>query len=299
MPVTLIEPGRAYAAVMSNDAALVSGEGVRLELATAGVGSRVVAAAIDAALQLIVLFLLVLFTGLLVGRSDDAALGALAILELVLVLAGYPIVSEWLTRGRTVGKLAMGLRVVRDDGGPITFRHALGRGLAGLVLEKPGLVFPFTTIAGVLTVSLSGQDKRIGDMMAGTVVLDERSGSGEMPSPPDWVDPPLQPWAMALDLHRLDDRLALRLRQFVVRAHGMSRDAQWSLGERLRAEVLAVVTPPPPPGAPTPQVLGAVLAERRRRAMWDAATPPAQPMAAGRPTWVPASSPNDAFAPPS
>ena len=64
------------------------------------------------------------------------------IIEVVLVFAGYPILMEWLTRGRTLGKIWLGLRVVRDDGGPIGFRQALVRGLAGLLIEKPGLLVP-------------------------------------------------------------------------------------------------------------------------------------------------------------
>ena len=274
MPATLVLAN--YAATMQpTGATLISGEGVRLELSTSGIGSRTIAAAIDIVLQAFVLLVLVIATVLLAGESDSAALGALALVETVLVLAGYPIVAEWLSHGRTVGKLMMGLRVVRDDGGPIGFRQALVRGLAGLVLEKPGLLFPLTTVAGALTVSLSGQEKRIGDMMAGTVVLDERSGTRQLPSPPAWVDPPLQPWAMSVDLQRLDDRLALRLRQFVVRAHEMSPDAQWSLGESLRLELLDVISPPPPAGAPTSVVLSGVLAERRRRAAWVEAGYPA------------------------
>ena len=57
----------------------------------------------------------------------------------MLVFLGYPVAMETLTRGRTLGKMALGLRVVRDDGGPITFRQALVRGLVGLALERPGL----------------------------------------------------------------------------------------------------------------------------------------------------------------
>ncbi len=283
-------------------AALVSGEGVRLDLATAGVASRLVAALIDFAVQAIVLLLALLVTALAAGSSDSAALGAATLVELVLVLAGYPILSEWLGHGRTIGKLSMGLRVVRDDGGPIAFRHALVRGLAGLVLEKPGLVFPFTTAAGAVTIACSAREKRIGDMMAGTVVLDERSGARALPPPSPWVAPPLQPWAAAVDLARLDDRLALRLRQFVVRADELSPDAQWALGEGLRGEVLAVVAPPPPPDAPTPAVLVAVLAERRRRAAWVDAGYPSGGRTAQQPAIVPPSAPRHVpspFTPPS
>jgi uncharacterized RDD family membrane protein YckC len=247
--------------------ALVSGEGVRLALAPAGVGSRVVAAALDAAIQAVALFVIVLLDVLLAGGADDAAFAAAAIVETVLVLAGYPIIAEWLGRGRTLGKLAFGLRVVRDDGGPIGFRHALVRGIAGLILEKPGLLFPLTTIAGVVTMSSSAREKRLGDMMAGTVVLNERSGPQNRTPLPDWVPPALQPWALSLDMHRLDDRLALSARQFVTRAHQMSPTAQAALGEQLRARVLAVTAPPPPPGTPTPALLMSVLAERRRRAI--------------------------------
>ena len=230
---------------------LVSGEGVRLALSGAGVGSRTVAAAVDAAIQFAALIVLVLLDRL-IGTSDVAALAAILVTEAVLVLAGYPIVMEWLTRGRTVGKLVFGLRVVRDDGGPIGFRQALVRGLAGLVLEKPGLLAPLSTALGVLTISLSAREKRIGDMLAGTIVLDERSVPAPVPAPA-WVPPPLQQWVLSLDLSGLDDQLALRLRQFVGRAYGMTPAAQHALGDELRRRLLAVVSPPPAAVRPDPR----------------------------------------------
>lgn len=250
----------------SNSAGLVSGEGVRLALLPAGVGSRTIAALIDIAIQVAAYLVLVLLDVALAGRADEAAVRAVLIVEIVLVLAGYPIVMEWSTRGRTVGKLCLGLRVVRDDGGPISFRQAAVRGLVGMLLEKPGLLAPFTTIAGLVTISTSRREKRIGDMMAGTVVLNERASPLPLAVPPWWVPVALQPWALSLDLHRLDDRLALRLRQFVSRAYAMTSGAQAQLGHELLVRVLAVTSPPPPPGAPVAAVLASVLAERRRRA---------------------------------
>jgi uncharacterized RDD family membrane protein YckC len=271
---------------------LVSGEGVRLALAPAGVGSRVIAAVLDAIVQFSALFVLVLIDVPVAGNTDLAAFVALLTVELVLVMAGYPIVMEWLTRGRTLGKMALGLRVVRDDGGPIGFRHALVRGLAGLILEKPGIAFPLTTMAGLITMSTSRREKRIGDLMAGTVVLNERSAPHQLAPVPQWVPPHLQPWVLSLDLHRFDDRLALSTRQFVSRAHEMTFEAQNALGEELRRRVLAVTTPPPPPHTPTPALLMGVLAERRRRATaapgqgWQA-PPTAAPPTAGPPTYQP------------
>jgi uncharacterized RDD family membrane protein YckC len=232
----------------------------------AGVGSRVLAATIDVLAQSVGLVLLALLDAAIAGGADVAAFQALLIFEVVLVLAGYPIVYEWLSRGRTLGKMAMGLRVVRDDGGPIGFRHALVRGLAGFVLEKPGLLFPLTTIAGVVIMSSSAREKRMGDMLAGTVVLNERAAPQNLAPIPPWVPPALQPWALSLDLHRLDDGLALSARQFVSRAHEMTWAAQQALGEELRARLLAVIAPPPPPCTPTAALLMPVLAVRRRRA---------------------------------
>ena len=253
--------------MVNAQAELTSGEGVAFDLNHAGVGSRLVAASIDLALQVIALFILLAATGGLLQNADDAAVGALVIVELVLVVAGYPILMEWLAHGRTIGKMCLGLRAVRDDGGPIGFRQALVRGLAGLVLEKPGLLAPFSTAAGVLTMIFSQRTKRIGDMMAGTFVLNERAGPRRSLVPRDFGVPyQLAPWAASLDLSRLDDQLALGVRQFVVRASDMTLAAQQSLGEDLRAQVEQVTTPPPPPGTPTPWVLITVLAERRRRA---------------------------------
>ena len=270
---------------------LVSGEGVRLALAPAGVGSRVIAAVLDAVVQALALFVLVLIDVPTAGGTDIAAFEALVITEIVLVLAGYPIVMEWLSRGRTLGKLALGLRVVRDDGGPIGFRHALVRGLAGLILEKPGLAFPLTTVAGLITMSSSAREKRMGDMLAGTVVLNERSAPQHLAPLPQWVPPHLQPWVLSLDLHRFDDRLALSARQFVSRAHEMTFEAQYALGEELRRRVLAVTTPPPPPNTPTPAVLMGVLAERRRRSA-------AAPGPATAPTYPAPTAPDQPAAPP-
>lgn len=264
---------------MSVPTTVVTGEGVAFDLPRAGIGSRIVATVVDLALQSLALIVLSIIDSGFSGTADDATLAAVLIIEFVLVIGGYPIVCEWLTRGRTLGKLWLGLRVVRDDGGPISFRHALVRGLSSLILEKPGL-FVVGGAAGLITAGCSSRDKRIGDMLAGTFVLNERAGTSRRPVLQDlWVPPWLQPWAAALDLSRVDDGLALTLRQFVARAPAMNPAASYALGEDLRHRVLSLITPPPPPGTPTPALLTAVLAERRRRAV----PPPVDP-AGGYPT---------------
>jgi uncharacterized RDD family membrane protein YckC len=245
--------------------AMVSGEGVALDLARAGLGTRTVAAVIDLILQLVILLAFAALDAA-IGPSDPAMVAAVVVIELVVVLAGYPILFEWLTRGRTPGKMALGLRVVRDDGGPIGFRQALVRGLAAFLIEKPGLIAPVGIALGIGSLAFGSSSKRIGDLLAGTFVISERAGDAHSLAAPAFPVPPaLQGWAVSLDLSRVDDELAFRLRQFVLRAPRLNAHAVQALEKDFRHRVLSAIAPPPPPGVPTSVLLMTVLAERRRR----------------------------------
>jgi uncharacterized RDD family membrane protein YckC len=244
---------------------LVSGEGVAIELSRAGLGSRAVAAVIDLAVELVALLVFTIFDGIFASGDPDI-MQALTLVEVVLVLAGYPILFEWLSHGRTLGKLAMGIRVVRDDGGPIGFRQALVRGLSGFLLEKPGL-FLVGIFVAVPMIGATESHKRIGDHLAGTFVLNERSGPGTALQVANWYVPPaLYGWAQSLDLSGVDDQLALHVRQFVLRAAAMTAPARSMLEAQFANRLLQVTSPPPPPGVPAALILTTVLAERRRRA---------------------------------
>ena len=289
---------------MSGDATLVTGEAVALDLRAAALPSRLVAGVLDAALQLVLLLVVGALALTVSLQLSSAAQSAVAIVLYVLVTIVYPVTFETLLRGRTPGKAAMGLRVVRDDGGPIGFRHALARGLLGTVVERPGVTFG---IAAVLVSSLNGHNKRLGDLLAGTVVVRERvpvrgGVVAEMP-------PQLAGWAAQLDLTGLTDELALSVRQFVSRADQLTPTAREDLGSRLVAAVTAAVGPAPRE-APGWAVLSAVLAERRRREAQRLASAPAPstPTAAGAEPQVPAPTaappaappppPSNGFAPP-
>jgi uncharacterized RDD family membrane protein YckC len=243
---------------------IVTGEAVALELRLAQLPSRVVAAALDFALMGLVYALFLLVTLQVMGPTDPAAVNAAVYGLLVAVFLGYPLTLETVLRGRTLGKLAMGLRVVRDDAGPISFRHALVRAVAGLVLERPGLLLFGSGPALAFVVMLfSGSGKRIGDMAGGTVVIQERIGT--QPYFATYLPPPLAGWVAVLDLTRVDDRLALGVRQFLSRVDQLDPVAREVVGQQLLADVLSRISPPPPPGTPGWAVLSAVLAERRRR----------------------------------
>ena len=235
-------------------AGVVTGEAVALDVRLAHWPSRLLAKLIDLILQLILFFILVLIVGQLVDGSDADAGAAVVLVVVVLTFVGYNVLLETVWRGRTPGKAALGLRVVRDDGGPARFRHALVR----------GIMFPLEGWGPALVASVfSKRGKRFGDMLAGTIVVQERVPGVtalpvQMPAPLAW-------WAATLDLSRFDDGLALACRQFLARQNELNPASRDAMGGELVAAVLARVTPPPPPGTPGWAYLSAVLAERRRR----------------------------------
>jgi len=237
---------------------LVTGEAVVLELRLAKLASRLLSLLIDLAVQGVLLVVGLLVIGGVASSADEAAAAAIVLIFLVLVIIGYPVAFETFSRGRTLGKLALGLRVVRDDGGPIRFRHALVRAMAAVV------EIWITAGAVALVVSLaSSQGKRLGDFLAGTVVVRERvptSSAAVVTMPPQ-----LAWWASGLDLSRLPDDLALAARQFLSRSRELAPEIRESMGARLATSVAACTSPPPPTGVPAWAFLSAVLAERRRR----------------------------------
>lgn len=237
----------------------MTGEAVPLEMRLAKLPSRALAIIIDLAILAVAgLVILSIATGLVVDL-DPAAAAAIGIAAVVLLLIGVPTMIETLSRGRSVGKLVLGLRVVRDDGGPVRLRHALLRALAGFFAD-----FFTTAGAGAIICSLLNErGKRIGDWMAGTVVVRERVPSVYAPIPA--VPPDLAQWATTLELSRLPDELAMAARNYLARGQQLAPQVRDQMGAQLATEVSRVVTPPPPAGVPAWAYLAAVLAERGRR----------------------------------
>lgn len=240
---------------------LVTGEAVVLDLRIARLASRGVAAALDALIQFAVLFG-VLFAVLLGGIDDPAQAAAILLGVFVLIRVGYPTLFETLGRGRSLGKMALGLRVVRDDGGPIRFRHALTRALAGVIIDF-GPVLVWSAVAIVVSLC-STKSKRVGDFLAGTVVIQERSPETAAPTMVP-MPPALASWAAQLDLSGLTDDLALAIRQYLSRYAELRPPARDALGRELVWEVAGRIGTPLPDGVPDWAYLQAVLAERRNR----------------------------------
>ncbi|MDD9205828.1 RDD family protein, partial [Georgenia sp. 10Sc9-8] len=169
-----------------------------------------------------------------------------------------PTVVETLTRGRSLGKLATGVRVVRDDGGPVRLRHALVRALVGV----GELWFTAGSLA-IISAAVNRRGKRLGDLLAGTYAVRVRDGARA--EPPLIMPPELAHWARTADIRALPDGLGLAARRFLARTGTMSPAPRARLGTDLAARVEPYVSPPAPWGTHPERFLAAVLVARRDR----------------------------------
>ena len=163
-------------------------ERVPLAFGLASIGNRFLAVAIDHFIQYLTVFIVAwaFLTASGIG-NPFARINASAVLEempkwtiailiivVFLLFAGYFVFFEWLWNGQTPGKRLMKLRVIREDGRPITLWEALARNLLRIFDTVPGLVIPIYSV-GLIAVFASRRDQRIGDLFAGTVVIRERT----------------------------------------------------------------------------------------------------------------------------
>ncbi|RSS54585.1 RDD family protein, partial [Streptomyces sp. WAC06614] len=238
---------------------LVTGDAVVLGLRPARLPSRALAISLDMLVYLTGYVLVSVALTFATARLDDAAFAAVSVASFVLVLVGVPIAVETLSHGRSLGKLACGLRVVRDDGGPIRFRHALVRGALGVV----ELLMTFGSVACIASL-VSARGRRLGDVFAGTLVVRER-----VPSTPVTAVPPPPPWLAGrftgLDLSGVPDALWLAIRQYLTRMGHLDPQVSASMAVRLAEDLVARTGTPPPPGVPPAAYLAGVVHERQTR----------------------------------
>jgi uncharacterized RDD family membrane protein YckC len=166
--------------VISNEETLVieTPERVALHFALASIGNRFLACAVDHLVQIIALVLLYLgflfvadvasFSGELMNAPRWVI--ATIVIFTFLIISGYFVFFEWLWSGQTPGKRWLKLRVIREDGRPITFWEAAVRNLLRTFDMMPA---PFYSI-GLISVFITDKDQRPGDLIAGTVVVRER-----------------------------------------------------------------------------------------------------------------------------
>lgn len=240
--------------------ALITGDAVVLGVQPAKVPSRALAVIIDLVVAWTLYLTVALALQLLTASLDDAAFAAISVASILLLLVGAPIAVETLSRGRSLGKLACGLRVVRDDGGPIRFRHALVRGAMGFV----EITLTFGVVACIASLA-SARGRRLGDVFAGTLVVRERvaatQGALVVPPPPPW----LAGQFAQLDLSGVPDGLWLAIRQYLTRMTQLDPAVSGRMAERLAVEVVERTGAPAPAGVAPAAYLAGVVHERQTR----------------------------------
>ena len=204
-------------------------EGVELELALAGLGSRSVAGCVDLLLKIaLVTLLAVLLIGFSVGGGVSAAIFIAATFA---VYFGYDVLFEVFGGGRTPGKRWGGLRVVAENGGPVGMRRSAIRNTVRLV---DGLASAY--VVGCLCILFSRRNQRLGDHAAGTLVVRDRHAADRLATataPATAAPPP----AGIFDVSAVTAAELATVRSFLQRRPGLDRGARESLAVELSARL--------------------------------------------------------------
>jgi uncharacterized RDD family membrane protein YckC len=191
---------------------MVTPEAVVLDLPIASAGLRVIARAIDLFISVIAAFLI------LVGVSAIGNETIAIIVEVItgfVIVVGYPVLMEAFWGGRTLGKAMMKLRVVRADGAPIALTQATARGALGLVDVWFTLGF-----LGLVSMVVSKRSQRLGDLVAGTLVLRRTRSSVRAVLPVHFAIPPgCEELVRKMDVGAMTPADYELVRSFLVRWH--------------------------------------------------------------------------------
>ena len=243
---------------IADEQEILSGEAVAIDVQPVGFLLRTAGALLDMviAFAVYIAFTLLQIWLMSQGLLDEHTFRILQVWSLAVSFLVLPITIEMATKGRSVGKLAVGGRIVRVDGGAITFRHTFIRALVGL-LE----IYMTLGGAAVITGALTARSQRLGDLVAGTYAQRVRTPRLEPHAP--YLPRALWEWAQVADVARLPDRLARRVSQFLATADRLSPAARVRVAQELADEVSVHVSPLP--AVPPEDLLRGVTVLRRER----------------------------------
>ncbi len=235
---------------------VLTGEAVALDVQPLSFFQRALGTLIDVVATVLVLLGLLLVAGWLLGESlvDPRTAPIFGIVVAVLALVVAPTAVETLSGGRSLGRLAVGGRVVRTDGGSSGFRQAFIRAFLG-VFE---IWLTFGAVAA-LVGAFTPRTQRLGDLVAGTYC--ERTRAPRLSDALPELPPALASWAAVADVGRMPDRLARRVTQFVHQAHTLEPTARVRVAGALAFEITPYVSPRP---ATDPETLVVAVAVIRR-----------------------------------
>ena len=232
-------------------------EGLEVELVLAGLGSRFVARLLDSLVQVGIIFALSIVAASVHSGWLDAVV---FVLDFSVVFA-YDVVFEVLGSGRTIGKRAAGLRVVRRGGQPVGFVRSAVRNVL-----RPVDFLPVAYFLAMVLIVATRENQRLGDLAAGTIVVREHGAAREAPGWAAWSRPTVSADAVVgWDVSRVTPAEVAAVRQFLDRRLTLPPDARAQLAWQLASRVSATVTGIPPTAHPEYVLEGIVVAKEQRR----------------------------------
>lgn len=206
-----------------------------LEYPIAGLGSRFLGVltdtAITGALMLVTLFLAAILAASLKSIVNPGPQWVFALTMFVMFLLnwGYFAIFETLWNGQTPGKRIAKIRVIKDDGRPIGAYEAIIRNLLRVIDFIPGMYG-----VGLLTIFLNRQGKRVGDFVAGTVVVHERTMEGVRPYEQGAIDTTIPP----LDVSQVTLEEVQLVESFLNRREAMDPDVRTSMAWQITVRLM-------------------------------------------------------------
>jgi len=241
-------------------------EQTSIEFPLAGIGSRFIAVLIDTLIQIAVAIIsLLIFVGLGfrfrgavrgLGASAGPWVAAIFIFFGFILANGYFMLFEAIWNGQTPGKRLTHLRVIKDSGQPITAIEAVGRNLLRLIDQ-----LPFAYGIGVLCALVSPQSKRLGDYVAGTVVVHEKPFETVAPQ---WGDP-AQSSTHQYGANRLTPGEFALVEAFLSRRSALDGGVRYDTAAGIVRRIESKLTLPPE-GKPSPEKLLEEISWERRSA---------------------------------
>jgi uncharacterized RDD family membrane protein YckC len=267
MPSSPSDPA-AYDPAAGEKLIIETPEQTSIEFPLAGIGSRFLAVLIDTLIQIAVLIVLgLIFVGLGFsfsatgfGQSSTAAVWVSAILIFVyfLLMYGYFMLFESIWNGQTPGKRLTHLRVIKDSGQPITAIDAVGRNLLRLVDQ-----LPIAYGIGVLCAWISPQSKRLGDYVAGTVVVHEKPFETVAPQ---WDAPAQSSATHQYGANRLTPEEFALVETFLSRRSALDAGVRYDTAASIVRRIESKLTLPPEGKPSAEKILEELSYERRSTA---------------------------------
>jgi uncharacterized RDD family membrane protein YckC len=262
MPPNLPSPDDPLG-VFADKLTIETPEQTGLDFAVAGIGSRFLALAFDTMIQIGVALVAGLGGGMLIGYLSGiypvATIWAagLLILFFFLLYFGYFALFEILWNGQTPGKRKAGIRVIKDSGRPLTAAESIGRNLMRIVDWLPALY-----AVGILSAVLNKENKRLGDLIVGSLVVRESSFGDLKPAWQTAADPGISAFSFLAGGHLSAEEYAL-IESFLNRRLDLEPTVRYRMADEILRRLKSKLTLPAENTLSAERILEALTYEHR------------------------------------